>query len=176
MDEENQKSAKALQTALQMEIDGKEFYLKSGENSTNDLARKLFHYLAEQEDVHYRIIKEIHGKIEVQQAWPDVETAFKHGKSLQNVFKEAVEALGKNVDVASSELEAIKTAMNMEDRSYSFYRSRGEEAVSPVEKAFYQALTAEERTHYLTLADSYDYLSDPQGWFTKTEHPSLDGA
>ena len=175
MNEEAQKSAKALQTALQMEIDGKEFYLKSGGQSTNELARKLFQHLAEQEDVHYRVIKELHEKVVGRQGWPEVETTFKHGKSLRNLFKEAVESLGKDAKSDSSELEAIKTAMNMEDRSYSFYRSRGEEAISPTEKAFYQALTAEERTHYLTLVDSYDYLSDPQGWFTKTEHWSLDG-
>ena len=105
MDEEKQKTAKALQTALQMEVDGKEFYLTSEEKSTNDLARKLFHHLAEQEDVHYRTINEIYGKIEGQQGWPDVETTFKHGKSLQNVFKEAVEALGENVTVTGVQVQ-----------------------------------------------------------------------
>jgi len=30
--------------------------------------------------------------------------------------------------------------------------------------------------HHLSLLDSYEYLSDPAGWFTKSEHWSLDGA
>ena len=97
----------------------------------------------------------------------------KHRKCLQNVFKEDVGSLGEDVKVASSELEAIKIALIRECRSYTFYHCRGEEAVSPAEKAFYQALIAEERTHYLTLVDSYDYFSDQQGWFTKTEHWNL---
>ena len=75
----------------------------------------------------------------------------------------------------ASELEALKMAMTMEDKSYSFYRSRNEEAASPAEKAFYQALSAEERVHYLALLDAYDYLLNPQGWFTKKERWGLDG-
>jgi len=175
MDNRVEETARALETALQMEIGGKEFYLKSAGASSNELAKRLFDNLAEQEDVHYRIIQQLHEKVVSQGGWPEVETAFKHGKSLKSVFREAVEAMGQEPKVASTELDAIKTAMGMEDRSYSFYRSRAEEAATPAERAFYEALTAEERTHYLTLVDSYDYLSDPQGWLTKTEHWSLDG-
>ena len=60
-------------------------------------------------------------------------------------------SMDREVKVSSGEIEALKTAMNMEDKSYSFYKSRAEEAASSAEKSFYQALTAEERGHYLTL-------------------------
>jgi rubrerythrin len=63
----------------------------------------------------------------------------------------------------------------MEDKSYTFYKSRFEEADSPHEKSFYKALTAEERVHYLALLDSYEYLLNPQGWFSKKERWGLDG-
>ena len=175
MKEEVEKSAQALKTALQMEIEGKEFYQKSGDESSSPLAKKLFQHLAGEEDVHYKLIKEIYETVTSRQEWPEKETVFEHEKSLRSVFREAVEDMGKDAKPASGELEAVKTAMKMEDHSYTFYRSRGEEATSPAEKAFYQALTAEERTHHLTLVDSYEYLSDPQGYFTKTEHCGLDG-
>jgi len=171
-----ERRTEALKTALQMEIDGKEFYQKSGEKSYSPLARTLFQHLAEQEDVHYRKVKEIYEAVTRKQGWPEGETVLKQEKSLRNVFREAIEGLGENAKAASGELEAIETAMKMEDKSYSFYWSRDKEATSPAEKAFYQALTAEERIHYLTLLDSHEYLSDPQGWFTKSEHWGLDGA
>ena len=176
MSEHLERSTEALKTALQMEIEGKDFYQKSGDSSTNPLAKKLFLHLAEQEDVHYQKISEIFEAVTSRREWPEKETVLRHDTSLRSVFKEAIESMGKNASASSSELAAMKTAMVMEDRSYSFYRSRGEEAASHAEKAFYQALTAEERVHYLTLVDSYDYLSDPQGWFTKSEHWGLDGA
>ena len=170
-----EESAQALKTALQMEEEGKEFYLKSQARSDNALAKMVFGRLAEEEDVHYAKVGETYQAVASRQKWPETETVFKHEKSLRAVFRKAIRGMSPEVEVASSELEAIQTAMKMEDRSYSFYSSRDREAESPAEKAFYQALMAEERTHYLALVDSYEYLSDPQGWFTKTERWSLDG-
>ena len=175
MREQAEKTTQALEKALQMEMEGREFYHKTGQKSDNPLAKKLFQRLAEEENVHIRKINEIHYAVKSKAGWPEEETIFKHERSLRSVFKEAIESMDREVEVSSSEVEALKTAMNMEDKSYSYYNSRAEEAASSAEKSFYQALTAEERGHYLTLSDSYEYLIDPQGWFTKSEHPSLDG-
>ena len=176
MKEQAERIARALETALQMEKEGKEFYQKAGQSSDNSLAKKLLQHLAEQEDVHIQKINEIYQAIKRTAEWPEKETTFKHEKSLKSVFREAIDSMDKDAKASSSELEALKTAMNMEDKSYSFYRSRDAEAVTPAEKSFYQALTAEEREHYLALLDSYEYLTDPQGWLTKDEHWGLDGA
>jgi len=170
-----EKAIQALETALQMEIEGKEYYHKAGQRSDNPLAKKLFQRLAEEEDVHIKKANEIYKAIKNKARWPEKETTFKHERSLRNVFREAIEGMDREVKTSSSELEALKVAMNMEDKSYSFYRSRDKEASSSAEKSFYQALTAEEREHYLALLDSYEYLTDPQSWFTKKERWSLDG-
>lgn len=176
MNEQTEKTTRALKEALQMEIKGQEFYLRSGQRSDNPLAKKLFLHLVDEENMHIKKIDEIYKEIESKAEWPDKETIFKHERSLRDVFKEAIKSMGTEAEVSSSEIDALKTAMNMEDKSYSFYKSRAEEATSSAENLFYQALTAEERGHYLTLLDSYEYLTDPQGWFTKTEHWGLDGA
>ena len=172
---QDERTIQALETALQMEVEGKEFYHKAGQASHNPLAKKLFLRLAEEEDVHIEKVNEINEAIKIKASWPEKETTFEHEKSLRRVFREAIEDMDRESKTSSSEIEAIKVAMNMEDKSYSFYRSRDEEAVSSAEKSFYQTLTAEEREHYLTLLDSYEYLTDPQSWFTKKEHWSLDG-
>ena len=46
MTQHDQKSAEALQTALQMELEGKQFYSQSAESSSSQLARDLFQHLA----------------------------------------------------------------------------------------------------------------------------------
>lgn len=176
MKEQTEKTTQALKKALQMEMEGQEFYHKAGQKSDNPLAKKLFQHLVEQENVHIQKIKEIYQGIESKTGWPEKETTFKHERSLRSVFKEAIENMNTDIEVSSSEIEALKTAMDMEDNSYSFYRSRAKEATSSAEELFYQALTAEERGHYLTLLDSHEYLKDPQGWLSKNEHWSLDGA
>ena len=176
MMEQSGKITQALEKALRMEIEGMEFYGKSAEKSSNPLSKSLFKHLVEQETVHMKTIKEIHQKISSKAEWPQSETTFKHEKSLRSVFKEAIENMNKDFKASSEEIEALQTAMNMEDESYSYYNSRAEEAVSTTEKSFYLALKAEERGHHLALLNSYEYLTDPQSWFAKEEHWSLDGA
>ncbi len=175
MSKQSERMTGALETALQMEIEGKEFYQKTEQKSLSPLVQELFKHLAAQEDVHYRRVKEVHAAVKAGNRWPEKESTFKRPRSLQRVFKDATEKMGAHFEAPSAEIEALKIAMDMEDKSYSFYRNREEEAGSPAEKAFYKGLMGEERAHYLTLQSSHEYLSNPEGWFTMKERWSLDG-
>jgi len=176
MEDEQARTIKVLELAVQMETDGKEFYQKAGRKSSNRLAKELFHQLASEEDVHRRRFEEVYKTIRKGKNWPDVVPAAEKGKKLKSLFSEATKALGSKFKVAETELEAIKTAMDMEIRSYNLYHSRSKETTLPMEKRFYETLAGEERGHHLALVGSYEYLSDPAGWFTQKEHWSLDGA
>jgi rubrerythrin len=175
MDNEQARTIEVLQLAVRMEIDGKEFYQKASQKSSNKLGKGLFQQLANEEDVHRKKFEEIYGALKRGQNWPDVEPPSEKGKKLKSLFSEATKTLGSKVKVAESELEAIKIAMDMESKSYDLYHSRSEESTLPVEKRFYETLAGEERGHHLALLDSLEYLSNPVGWFTKREHWSLDG-
>jgi rubrerythrin len=176
MENEQAGTIKVLQLAVQMEVDGKEFYQKASRKSSNKLAKELFQQLASEEDVHRKKFEEIYKALKRGQNWPDIEPPVEKGKKIKSLFAEATKALGSKFEIAESELEAIKTAIDMEIRSYNLYHSRGAESTVPMEKQFYKTLAGEERGHHLALLDSYEYLSDPAGWFTRKEHWSLDGA
>jgi rubrerythrin len=176
MENKQARTIEVLRLAIRMEVDGKEFYQKAGQKSSNKLAKELFRQLANEEDVHRRKFVEIYEAIKRGQNWPDVEPPSVKGKKLKSLFAEATKMLGSKFKVAESELEAIKIAVDMEVKSYNLYHSRSEESTLPVEKQFYKTLAGEERGHHLALLDSFEYLSDPAGWFTKKEHWSLDGA
>lgn len=176
MEDEQVRTLKVLQLAVQMEVDGKEFYQKASRKSSNKLAKELFRQLANEEDIHRKKFEGIYKALKRGQNWPDVEPPFEKGKKIKSLFAEASKALGTGFKIAESELEAIKAAMDMEIRSYNLYHSRSAESTMPAEKQFYKNLAGEERGHHLALLDSYEYLSDPTGWFTRKEHWSLDGA
>jgi rubrerythrin len=175
MESEQVKTLEVLQLAVRMEIEGKDFYQEASQKSSNKLARELFQHLANEEDVHRKKFEEIYEALKRGRNWPDVKPPSEKGERLKSLFAEATKALGSKIKVAESELEAIKVAMDMEIKSYNFYHSRSEQSNLPVEKRFYEALAGEEREHHLALFDSYEYLSDPAGWFTQKEHWSLDG-
>jgi rubrerythrin len=176
MENEQARTIEVLQLAVRMEVEGKEFYQQASQKSSNKLAKDLFQHLANEEEIHRKKFEKIYDALKKGQNWPDVEPPSEKGRRLKSLFSEATKALGSKITVAESELEAIKIAMDMEIKSYNLYHSRSEESTLPVEKRFYDTLAGEERGHHLALVDSYDYLSDPAGWFTKTEHWSLDGA
>jgi len=175
MTTEQDKTLKALQIAIQMEIDGKEYYLKASRESRSELGKKLLASLADEEDTHRQKFEWIYDAIRNTRKWPAIEFQPDEGKNLKTIFAKATEKLGSNIKTSATELDAIKTAMDMENKTYDLYKSRGRNASYDAEKDFYETLAAEEREHYLVLLDYYEYLKDPGGWSVKREHPSLDG-
>ena len=172
---EQDKTLEALQIAIQMEIDGKEYYLKASQESTNELGKKLLQSLAIEEDTHRQKFEEIYDAIRNKKAWPVTNFQPDGGKRLRTIFARATEGMGSDIKALATELDNIQTAMDMENKTYDFYKSQGENAAYDAERDFYQTLAAEEREHHLILLDYYEYLKDPAGWFVKKEHPSLDG-
>jgi len=175
MKAEQDRTVQALQAAIQMEIDGKEYYLKASRESGNELGKKLLESLASEEDVHRQKFEEIYNAIRIRKAWPETNFQPNKGKRLRTIFAEAIEVMGSSISAPATELNAVKVAMDMENKTYDYYKNQSQTATYDTEKGFYQALAGEEREHYLVLLDYYEYLKDPASWFVKKEHPSLDG-
>ncbi|MGP8080398.1 MAG: ferritin family protein [Dehalococcoidales bacterium] len=170
-----EKTTQALKYCIQMEIDGKEFYLKACRESSNELGKKLLKSLAQQEDFHRRKFEQIFEDIRKSRSWPVVNFKPDAGQVLKTIFAEAASGTASQTKAADTELEAVEKAMQMEDRSYDLYHQRYGEAAKGVERDFYETIAAEERGHKLILLDYYEYLKDPAAWYVKAEHHSLDG-
>ncbi len=175
MTTEQDKTIEALQIAIQMETDGKEYYLKASRESSNELGKKLLQSLATEEDTHRQKFEEIYGTIQDKKAWLVSDFQPDGGKRLRTIFARATQQMSSGIKSLATELDAIQTAMSMENKTRDFYKSRAGNATHGAERAFYQTLAAEEGEHHLILLDYYEYLKDPAGWFVSREHPSLDG-
>ena len=165
----------ALQTSIQMEIDGKNFYLKASKSSQNELGKEILEKLAAEEDGHRQVFEKIFKNISARKSWP--EKAFKGdgGRGLRTIFARALENMDKNVKAIATELDAIQTAMAMENKTYDFYKNRSSKAAYDTEKQFYEELAMQEEEHHRVLLDYYEFLKSPADWFTQKEHHSLDG-
>jgi rubrerythrin len=175
METEQGKTLEGLKIAVQMEIDGKEYYLKASQESSNDLGKKLLQSLANEEDIHRQKFEEIYDAIQNKRAWPVTDFRPDGGKRLRTIVAMATEEMDSNIETPTTELDAVKIAMDMENKTYDYYKNQSQIATYDTERDFYEALAAEEREHYLVLLDYHEYLKDPAGWFVKKEHPSLDG-
>lgn len=172
---EMDKMLKALKTAIQMEIDGKEYYLEASQSSKNELGKKLLKQLAVEEDEHRKVFEVIYNDISVKKGWPTGKLHTDGGKGLRTIFSAAREAMDKDVKAIPTELDAVQTAMEMENKTFDFYKRRGANAAYDAEKQFYEALAVQEEEHYRVLLDYYEFLKNPEAWFVQKEHPSLDG-
>lgn len=175
---EREETLQALQIAIQMEIDGKEYYLKSSRESGNEVGRRLLELLAAQEDFHQQKFSEIYDAIRNRRSWPVIILRMESVPGLKTIFAEATAEIAANLvnqKVLTTELGAIEKAMEMENKTYDFYTSRSKRAGYEAEWDFYQSVAAEERGHYLALLGYDEYLKDPAAWFVKEERPSLDG-
>ncbi len=176
MTDNAEKRMETLKKALAIELQEKGYYLKAAEMAVNPVARQLFERLALEEDEHAKRFKAIEAELSKGADWPDIEAPAWEGAHLKEVVAAFnSEVSPEDIKVARSELEAMKDAMAKELEAYDMYRSRANETDSQGEKKFYNTLAGEERIHHLTLLDSFEYLTDPAGWYTVKERWTLEG-
>jgi rubrerythrin len=171
---EQQNTIDALRVALQMEIDGQEFYTRAAKESHDELGKKLLTTLASEEDYHRQVFVRIYETIRDKEGWPDVDVKTDGGRSLRTIFASASNQSKARIRAGENELSAVTKARAMEGKTYDFYQSRKRQASNPAEKAFYDSLAMQEQQHNLLLTDYYEYLMNPAGWFVSKEHPSLE--
>ena len=166
------RTAKALQFAIRMEIDGKEYYLEISRQSRSEVGKKLMASLAAAEDVHRQKFESIFEAIRVKQSWPPI--SLPAAKGIKTIFAEALAHAKPETVNTATEMAAVEKAIGMEIASYDYYVNQSKKATLNLEKKFYEAVAAEEHIHHLTLLDYKEFLDDPAAWFVKTEHPSFD--
>jgi rubrerythrin len=175
MTKEQDAALAGLETSLQMEIDGKEFYLKAAKASGNKLGRELLKKLAAEEDIHRGVFKNIYNTIKSKKNWPDVTFSGDSGKALKSVFAQAMESMKKSLKPLPAELDAVSKAMEMENKTLDFYNERKESGTYDAEKQLYASLAGQEYQHHQVLQDYYEFLKNPEQWYVKSEHSSVDG-
>lgn len=165
-----------LEMAIQLEMEGKAFYEAASQKSTDDLGRALFARLAQEEDFHAAKAREIAEFLYRGEEPLAIEESLDNGDHLRAIFASARKKAGaRHRSPGARELDLIKAALDVEEKSRKFYEMHGASAPTEFERRFFIALSQEERGHYLSLVDYREYLTDPVGWFTRTERHSLDG-
>ena len=100
---EQKKLLSVLKTAIQMEADGKTFYLKAGEQSSNEAGKRLLSQLADEEDVHRRVFEQIYEALGNRKSWPEIEV--RSHTDANTLFASEVQKMGKAKRAPSSEIE-----------------------------------------------------------------------
>jgi rubrerythrin len=156
--------------AIEMEKEGKAFYLKAAAKVESPLARAVFEELAKDEERHIEKIVQIYTTMKEGKPLTEWITCVAAGVNPRITFSE-----GSRAQSSTSDMDALRFGLDMEEKSIKYYQDLADKALDRREKRFYLALSQEEWTHYLKLMDSIEYMTDPVGWHYVHEKDMEDG-
>ena len=159
-----------LRNAIEMEIDGREFFSEMAERVKHTGTKDMYMALARQEDRHIEVLEEQLKRLESGSDWTS-PSAVK--RSREAVPKVSVfgprERAGYKIDPKAGELEAVQFGMEIEKRSIEYYRKAGSEVKGAKAKEVFNWLVGEEAGHLTILRAEYDNRSRSGFYFDVPE-------
>lgn len=168
----NMVTKEAFKKAIEMEKEGKNFYLKAADQAQNELVKKVFSQLAKEEELHIKKIEEIYNQIQKTGCINCWVTNITPKHTFKEIFRTSLlsEASG-----SKQEIEALEFAAKREEESINYYENLASQTEDSKEKRFFMALSYEERGHFLTILDAIEYLKAPVDWMRMQEKNILEG-
>jgi rubrerythrin len=168
------RSETALKKAIEMEREGKQFYLESASSVNSLLARRVFEELAREEDCHIAMIEKIYKQI-TENNKPLSEWITSTGSLAGDLEKVFRGSLKKEAKTSGDDLSALRFGLEREEKSILYYEALALKTKSKFEKRFFLTLSYEERGHYLKIMDAIEFITDPAGWYYVKERDMVDG-
>jgi rubrerythrin len=153
--------------ALQMELDGRRFYIDLAEKTNNAGIKSILTMMAESEAKHYNIILSMQKNDKTQYS-TDTEVLLE----IKNIFMKMKDE--KEIDVDVSQVEIYKKALEVETNSEKFYLERADEEKDPHRKEIFLTLANEEKSHCVLLENIVNFVSQPDNWVENSEWYHID--
>jgi rubrerythrin len=160
-----------VKAAAQLERDGYNFYIEAAEKAGNDLAKRMFSSLADDEVDHLRWI---------ERSAPDVNTAEAANRQLyarlSPIFADVPQQKLNELASSEGDIKAINTAIAIEQKAAAAYAEWVGQCDDPDVKKLCETLVGVEKFHEQVLKNTLEYFEKTADWFMKEEQWSFDGA
>lgn len=179
MNHAEQEALKAIETAIQLELEGHQFYVKSAAGVSWPEGAETLLDLAKDEIEHIRILKAEHAALIAGRDWLSMEQvaprlASGEAKPLP-VFEKSEAVIAGMVDDRADALQILDMAIRNEYKSHTFYSEQAKAASSEEARRIWHWLVKEEKGHQATLSDYAKYLGAHNEWLLEHERPILEG-
>jgi rubrerythrin len=159
-DPDVQSALVALEVAIQTEKDGRDFYARAAERTSDPGGKVLFASLADDELEHLRLLQSQREALTEDGRWLSSTESEEHRvREIGGAPIFGREALARNVDVYTSELSALRMAYLIERDAVTFYTRAASETVDPDGRAMYERLVEMEKEHQQILEEEYNALA-----------------
>ncbi|MEZ5360518.1 MAG: ferritin family protein [Candidatus Zixiibacteriota bacterium] len=159
--------------AMNMEKEGRDFYLEQAGQMTDPTLKKIYEELAADEQRHYAIFKAL---LDGEKA--DLKAAFKTDilKTTKNVFQQLKDSNSEILEYPKSVRDAWVKARDIEDNAEEFYRNQAEKTKDKDEKETWLMIAEEERKHYIAMDNVVNFIDRPHQWLEDAEWSNIDRA
>lgn len=167
----------ALEKAMEVERQGEAFYREVAEHVQDPSGKQVFQTLAQDEVEHLRILQAEYEAISQNKEWMALDEAkVCEPKTPPKLFPAKRDA-ALMIPADAKDVDALKIAMDFEEKGYNAYIKSAAETDDPNGKKVFHFLAKQESAHYLFLHRTYDYLTTKGTWyFDDQEFPIFDGA
>jgi rubrerythrin len=147
----------ALDRALDLEVEGYEFYMRCAAHTSSGEGQDFFRYLAGEELIHHDKVAEIY-RDNFNSEYCDYRDRINRMKKVSGVFEEHVP--GGDLDVKSDALDALNIALKAEENSIRLYRDLAGRSDDPEMGRFFEKLAGEEENHRSLLETEIDFITE----------------
>jgi len=151
-----------LTLAMQMEIDGEQYYLRQAEITKGTSMHRVFLLLAEAEKKHAELLRKKY-ILSDSSINDDILTA-----ESTNLFSGKVD-YKRDAGVVPGQLEVYAVARDMEQKSIDLYQEMLTEAKDEKTKQLIQFLIKQEQDHFALFDELVTLLRRPKDWVESAE-------
>jgi rubrerythrin len=156
--------------AMQMETDGRNYYLDHAAKITQPELKKILVEMADDELKHYNLFKALRDGHATDYKEESRTAIFATAK---NVFEE-MKAANKDYTFPGDARKIWEVARDVEKKSEAFYREQASVVDRPEQKNVLTKIADEEHRHWVILNNVLDYLNRPHQFLENAEWNGLE--
>lgn len=153
----------AIQTAIQMEKDGYNFYKKAAAQTTSSMGKEIFESLAHDEELHLEVFQKLFDEQVGKSEWDDLVNSSKKYANL-SVFPKDLQSSAEG-HPSTNELDALRMAMDSEKEAIDYYSKIFSCAADEQAKQIINEIISQEKSHYFLLEQEFNHLSSTGYWY-----------
>lgn len=165
---------RAIQMAIKMEKDGVDFYNEASQKVTRSSAKKMLLSFVEDEKKHLKILEKVFKEMNFS-GYEKYFTGESPREKIKTIFSRARENFQEHISANTSEINILKTGIDMEQRSVDFYQDEARKTDREKARSLFERLIEEEKQHYQLLVNTLSYLENSRDWYLWEERALLDG-
>jgi len=156
---------------MNIEKEGLAFYRKAAEWATDPRGQEVFHSLAQDEELHLRVVSEQYQSLSESGRWTGAAELVDMDVDLDQplLFPAGLEGLEQTIRPDASDREALLFALEIEYRNYEMYRQEARQIEDPQGRDMYQRLAGAEQNHFNLVMLNYEHLTTVGQWLGSGE-------